>query len=38
MQFATTCHTEMAMRLAALWAEVPSAAQSMLGRLPIEAF
>jgi hypothetical protein len=38
MQFVTTCHTEMAMQLATLWAAVSLAAQSMLGRFPTEAF
>jgi hypothetical protein len=38
MQFATSCHTKMVVRLGALWAAVSSAAQSMLGHSPTEAF
>jgi hypothetical protein len=38
MRFAIACHTKVAMRLAALWAAVSSAAQSMLGRLPAKVF
>jgi hypothetical protein len=38
MRFTTACHTEMAMQLVAFWTIVSSATQSMLGRLPTEAF
>jgi hypothetical protein len=38
MWFAATCHTEMVIRLAALWAAVSLAVQSVLGLLPTEAF
>jgi hypothetical protein len=38
MRFAAANYTGVAMWFSALWAVVPSAAHSVLGRLPIEAF
>jgi hypothetical protein len=37
MQFAPPHHTEVARRLSALWVVVSLAAQSILGRLPVDA-
>jgi hypothetical protein len=38
MGFAAAHHTEVAMRLSVLWAAVSLAAQSILGRLPVDVF